>query len=392
VRLYKDYEAAEKNVKFCEKYYLDNQTMGELANIKEQLGQITGDIGVPNTGGGPVDDYLCAIAKGLIQFVCIRNTKGSYRSLTAEKIEIHPGSVMYRETPKYIVAGEIVRTTKMYARSVSALKKEWIARISPELSHNLHLDEGERAAGRGEATDARAGRQGAKGKTALATARASAQALPGGRPATAGQPASGAAAGQAAQAVDTSWQVSIAGRIFQLEKYKGKKKLLRLSWEDVQFLLGAPAAKNLPESHANLRTVVAITSGPLRGELLHDEKLSRVLATARWIEYPAPKPAASLGKAKLGIWDNLPRLTDTMPHILQLAPAKKDKDLGFITLYTNQEGMFWFKPTLGFSTALAESLASLEYIADSIDAIGHPQEAAQIGALYRRLTQILESV
>jgi RNA helicase HrpA len=393
LRLFKAYEAAEKKLKFCEKYYLDNQTMGEIANIKEQLGQITGDIGVPNTGGGSLEDYLCAIAKGLIQFICIRNTRGSYRSLTAEKIEIHPGSVMYRETPKYIVAGEIVRTTKMYARSVGALKKEWLVKISPELAHSLHADEG-REGGRETELAARSARL-AKGAAttaaALAPARGKRGAIPAGAPGHALPGQAGIALPAEAQ-VDTSWQVSIAGRMFQLEKFKGKKKLLRLSWEDIQFLLTAPAAKNLPESHANLRTVVAIVSGPLRGEALDGEKLSRVLAIARWIEYPAPKPSGALGKTKYNIWEHLPKLTENMGNILHLAPAKKDKDLGFITLYTNQEGMFWYKPSVGFSTALAESLASLEYLADAVDSLEHPAEAALIGAQYRRLTEILESV
>src|SRR5690606_23797213 len=41
------------------------------------------------------------------------------------------------ETPQYIVAGEIVRTTRMYAMSVSPLRKSSLARISPTLYEGL---------------------------------------------------------------------------------------------------------------------------------------------------------------------------------------------------------------------------------------------------------------
>ena len=40
---------------------------------------------------------------------------------------------MFRENPPYIVAGEIVRTSRMYARSVSPLKKQMLATISAKL-------------------------------------------------------------------------------------------------------------------------------------------------------------------------------------------------------------------------------------------------------------------
>jgi hypothetical protein len=82
---------------------------------------------------------LCAVARGLIQFVCVREERDFYRSLRADKILIHPGSVMFRLTPQYIIAGEIVRTTRMYAMSVSPLAYETLEKISPALVAGLGL-------------------------------------------------------------------------------------------------------------------------------------------------------------------------------------------------------------------------------------------------------------
>jgi len=129
--------------------------MAEIVNVVAQLEEILANLKIPVLEGGKTCDYLCCIATGMIQFVCVREggsrsgaskKKGAsqkngasrsgvssrnvtYRSLTADKIIIHPGSVMFRSDPMYIVAGEIVRTSRMYAMSVSPLSPEIIEKL-----------------------------------------------------------------------------------------------------------------------------------------------------------------------------------------------------------------------------------------------------------------------
>jgi ATP-dependent helicase HrpA len=92
LRLFGAYRDAEDKQKFCESRYLDPRTMAEIANVKQQLSEIVSEMGIPIVAGGSRADYLCAIARGLIQFVCVHTGKGVYQSLTAERIQIHPGS------------------------------------------------------------------------------------------------------------------------------------------------------------------------------------------------------------------------------------------------------------------------------------------------------------
>jgi hypothetical protein len=127
---------------WCDKNFLDYRVMGEIVNIKEQLEQIVGDLGIPIIAAGDItkadkmDAYLCCIASGMIQFVCIRDGR-DYRSLTADHISIHPGSVLFRENPPFMVAGEIVRTSRMYAMSVSPLTHDLLERVDPTLESKL---------------------------------------------------------------------------------------------------------------------------------------------------------------------------------------------------------------------------------------------------------------
>ena len=129
-------------------------------NVKEQLEAIVSGLGVPVSGGGPTTHYLCAVGRGLIQFICVAAGPGRYRSPTAGNIFIHPGSGMYQQPARYIMAGEIMRTARAYARSVSPLTREQVRAISPDLLADLIAvsgdgSKGERRAGRGRPPGAR---------------------------------------------------------------------------------------------------------------------------------------------------------------------------------------------------------------------------------------------
>ena len=122
---------------FCARHYLEPRTMHEILNVKAQLEEIVSGLGVPVSGGGSTSHYLRAVGRGLIQFICVAAAPGRYRSPTAGNIFIHPGSGMYQQPARYIVAGEIMRTSRAYARSVSPLTREEVRAISPDLLADL---------------------------------------------------------------------------------------------------------------------------------------------------------------------------------------------------------------------------------------------------------------
>ncbi len=350
LKIFRAYERAERKDDFCKKHYLDERIMGEIVNVKEQLALIVGDMGVPVTSGGSMSDYLSAIAKGLIQFVCVRTGRGVYRSLTAERIMIHPGSVMFRETPRYIVAGEIVRTTRMYARSVSPLEKNRLAGISPALSRGLAEEE----------------------------------AVPTGRRSGDGKPEK--AAGKETKR-ETTWQITIGGKIFELKPYKGKKKIAVLPWTDIAEIAGT---KNLdmPPTYRGIRG--KIVHG--RHEIGLGESLPNLIRIARTVDptrdmasqWPRKKSYDSAG----GRVD----LVKSLDFILKLAGTTKGgKTLGFLALHSDGQGAYWYKPGRTFLGALETSLASLEFLVDELGEERNRSLVDQAGRAYRRLAAAMEA-
>ncbi|MCE1195316.1 ATP-dependent RNA helicase [bacterium] len=374
LRLFDAFEAAPDKGRFCEKNYLDERTLREIVRIREQLGLIVSDMGIPLSRGGSLYDYLCAVSRGLIQFVCARQERGLFRSLTAEKIQIHPGSVMFRENPDFIIAGEIVRTTRMYAMSVSPLPREILSKISPIVAERLLSIVDSR---KDEAVDA--------GKKARERQRRTEGA--------------GAASREPRDFTD---KIKLGGQIFDLEKTSGKKKMAILPWESFKL-----ARENIDrEAGAAFKGLLA----SLRYKnytLLEGEKLETIIRIQDWLdlekdlgrEWPRKQNFAVLeeveaeaGKKKSVNREELRKLVASLEHVLQVAlPKGKDRRLGFATLYTDGSGVFWYKVSKGFHTALNESIASLESLADVADDEAIPAESKEsIGAVYRKLSAFFE--
>lgn len=352
--LLRAYDSAKRKERFCNTHYLDPRAMGEIRNVALQLSEIVSNMGVPVLSGGSFADYLCAVATGLVQYVCVRDRKYTYASLTAERIQIHPGSVMFRQTPDYIVAGEIVRTSKTFARSVSPLERNWLARISRELA--VGLKEIEKTSDRGRSRGTSKGKKDASKR-------------------------------------DTTWQITIAGRTFPLRQGKGKKKTVIVSWEALSEI-GSGRRLDVPASQGNIRCVLTY-----RGvDILSGEKLETVLNLARHIRLPADLGSQRPFQRSYNSRTDLAGLLDIVDEALTFAPVRKSrKQLGVRALFTDGEGTYWIKPVGRYTQAVEETLGSLEYLTDEIRTRDVSEEAdgpdfAKLGAMYRRATRIYEDL
>ncbi|HBG65995.1 MAG TPA: DEAD/DEAH box helicase [Treponema sp.] len=354
VKLFRTYLAASNREKFCKNNYLDDKVMAEILNIKTQLEEIVSTrLQMPITSGGSMDNYLCCIAAGMIQFVCIREGRESYRSLTADHITIHPGSSMFRTNPLYIVAGEIVRTSRMFAMSVSPLTKNQLAKIEPGLEAELvHLR------GSKERTATEQGREGKK---------------------------KGAAA-EESRKKDKDFVV-IGGKEFSVEKVKGKKTV-RLPWQEFRSAIAAEHNEGLLAQVGGMKGTIVMG----KWTLLAGEKLELILKAAKALNLEPLAEGRWQRKMNLNIAEegSLGKLADALDTVMRVTEAKSaSKELGFITLFTDGKGTYWFKVSRGFPTALNESLSSLEkLIDDTKDAALNKALKEKINIVYRMLDSI----
>ncbi|MDR2494883.1 MAG: ATP-dependent RNA helicase [Spirochaetaceae bacterium] len=337
LKLYRAYKDAKHTGAFCQKSYLDERAMAEIVNVVFQLGEIVSAMNVPLLSGGSAEDYLCAIARGLIQFVCVREGR-EYRSLTADRIIIHPGSVMFKMDPHYIVAGEIIKTTRMYAMSVSPLSKQALNKIQGRLLFDL---------------------EGSASKE-----------------------------GRLKRAQDSEDMIRIGGQVFEIITVKGKKVAV-LPWERLSLVKDALAGRVSKGQWAKVRGTILFKSVY---RLLDGERLDLILSLAPFLTLDGALEKQWSKKTRFntreGLWD----LLGSLPVVLTPGlwkPARKD--LGFLTLITDGSGGYWFTCSRGFHASLNESLASVEALIDELGDHAEKEIKHIVNHTYRRLSSFLHT-
>jgi hypothetical protein len=242
---------------------------------------------------------------------------------------------MFRESPRFIVAGEIVRTSRTYARSVSPLRESWIRRLSPRLAESLLGQTG--------------GRQ---------------------------QPKRGR---------DTTWQIRIGTHVFPLKATKGKKKVALIGWDELQSALTEKPVV-LPQFHSLKGKLVFQDL-----ELLSSVKVADIMRIGSLINPHTDLVSKWPRAATYDSYTSTGDLTSNLELILKMCRAKKSgKRVGFISLQTDGDGQYWFKPIKDFYQAAAESLAAMEQLVDELDENADEETHTAVNTTYRRLSALLE--
>ncbi|MCL2880892.1 MAG: ATP-dependent RNA helicase [Treponema sp.] len=338
LKLFSEYSNARNQIKFCEKNYLDARVMSEITNVVAQLEEILGRMKIPVLSGGKKDDYLCCVGRGMVQFVCEREGKGkntSYRSLTAEKIIIHPGSVMFRMDPQYIVAGEIIKTTRMYAMSVSPLTRELVHKIKSGLFTDAHA-----------------------------------------------HPAAAVRGSRAKISRDFTNAIKIADEVFEIITIKNKKTVM-LPWEKLSAIKDRVPAETV---YKGMKGCI-IYNGKYK--LMAGEKLDLILRLAGTLDPENSLLRKLPGEKNYHFKDNRNDLLRYLDALVTPALMKSGKELGFFTMFTNGNGSYWFKSSRGFHTSLSESLSSLDSLIDEFGDTADTHEKYILNQCYRRLSDIL---
>lgn len=360
LNIFKGYTSSPDKEKFCKKNYLDDRVMAEIENINVQLKDIVSKMNIPIMGGGNKGDYLCCIASGMIQFVCIRTGKNTYRSLTADKICIHPGSVLFRQDPLFIVAGEIVRTSRMYAMSVSPLTKSLLHQISPTLLNLL------------ENTKSQKDKKTNEKEKISKKEKESKQKL------------------QKDETISgikvSSDSITLGNQTFDIKKVKGKKQV-QLSFDRFIYATTNDLNSKQMKQISDLKGKIIYSNNY---ELLTGEKLELIIKLAKSLNLRPIDEKDWNRKLNINIYEKntTELLVSSLENVLKVAIAKKkSREYGFICLFTDDNGNYWYKVSRGFITALNESLSSLETLAEKTE-VFTDEQLEKINNLYRLLTSL----
>jgi ATP-dependent helicase HrpA len=129
--------------RMCKREFLNYLRVREWQDFESQLRQVCKemDIKVGHPADNPdADGIHQALLSGLLSHIGLleerdRKERGprEYLGARGAKFAIFPGSGLHRKNPQFLMAGELVETSRLWARQNAAIRPEWAERIGAHL-------------------------------------------------------------------------------------------------------------------------------------------------------------------------------------------------------------------------------------------------------------------
>lgn len=125
-----DSEGKSGRKDWCKRNFVSQRALREACDIRKQLRNICKRVNIDcrSTCGNDETPVLRSLLKGLLQQVAFLQPDGSYKQMMGPSlVKIHPSSFLVDKRSPAIIYTELVYTTNIYARCVSAIYKSFIA-------------------------------------------------------------------------------------------------------------------------------------------------------------------------------------------------------------------------------------------------------------------------
>ena len=120
--------------------FLSANRLREWSEVHQQLTAMVKDQKwTLNATPATYDQIHLALMAGLLGNIGLKHeTDPVYLGTRSIKFSVHPGSNLFKKGGKWIMAAELVETTRLYARSVAKIQPEWIEKVGAHLVKRNH--------------------------------------------------------------------------------------------------------------------------------------------------------------------------------------------------------------------------------------------------------------
>jgi len=81
-----------------------------------------------------------AVLSGFVTQIGVKGEEREYKGPRGLTFHLSPGSALFRQDPPWVVAAELVETTRRYARGVGRIRSDWVERVAPHLVRREFFD------------------------------------------------------------------------------------------------------------------------------------------------------------------------------------------------------------------------------------------------------------
>jgi ATP-dependent helicase HrpA len=140
--------------RFCRQHFLSYKRMREWRDIHHQIAAILEEHGMRNTECGmrnaegdipqisklEFEKIHKSILSGFLSNIAEKKEKNFFRATQHREVMIFPGSGLFDKAGKWIVAAEMVETSRLFARTVANIDSEWLEELGGDLCNRKFLN------------------------------------------------------------------------------------------------------------------------------------------------------------------------------------------------------------------------------------------------------------
>jgi ATP-dependent helicase HrpA len=154
LNLWEQYHRARKTLRtqgkmraFCKERFLSFVRMREWRDVHEQITTILEEEALEPEAGTlpakPPDDTRYArihraILSGFLSNIAVQKEKAIYRATRGRDVMLFPGSTLFKKPPSWIVAAEMVRTSRVFARTAARIDPSWLEVLGGSLCRSSY--------------------------------------------------------------------------------------------------------------------------------------------------------------------------------------------------------------------------------------------------------------
>ncbi|WP_018878105.1 ATP-dependent RNA helicase HrpA [Thioalkalivibrio sp. ALE28] len=141
--------------RWCREHFLNFLRMREWQELRVQLLRQAREMDLkPNHQPADAEPVHRALLTGLVSQIGQKTERGDYLGARNRRFQIHPGSVLAKKKPAWVMSAEIAETTRVYARDNARIEPDWIlAAAAHLLKHHIFEPHFQRRSGRVGAFD-----------------------------------------------------------------------------------------------------------------------------------------------------------------------------------------------------------------------------------------------
>jgi ATP-dependent helicase HrpA len=125
--------------KFCREHYLSYRRMREWIDVYAQLKEILDEQGwkiskrMDADGKDLYEGIHKSILSGYLSNIATKKEKNIYMAAKGKEVMIFPGSGLFNKGGSWIVAAEMIETSRLFARMAANIKIDWLERLGGDL-------------------------------------------------------------------------------------------------------------------------------------------------------------------------------------------------------------------------------------------------------------------